>query len=72
MMKAFRKTTPEWVEFGKSKGCKCEDAKNCRLCNNYYGSELDAFDCKVERAEAMPSVRCIEVEGESGHVGRKR
>ncbi|GMI13775.1 hypothetical protein TrVE_jg9634 [Triparma verrucosa] len=49
----------------------CCDAKNCRLCNNYWGSEVTDFDCEVEPESAMPGFRVVKSVTEEP-VSRKR
>ncbi|GMH46513.1 hypothetical protein TrRE_jg4155 [Triparma retinervis] len=70
MMKSFRERKVLWGNFGPPKNSKCKNAASCRLCNNYYGSELDVFDCEVEGAACMPTVALVEVD--RSNVGRKR
>jgi hypothetical protein len=70
MMKKFKERRVDWGNFGPPKDHKCRNAEACRLCNNYYGEELDVFDCEVEKASCMPTV--VEINVDRSDIGRKR
>ena len=66
------KSAKEYSRLEDKQGLRdcCENPEFCKLCNNYYGSEVTNFDAKVEDPERMP--RCFKIETGVPSARRRR